>query len=468
MKNFFDIKALKSSEDCDKFSKSVSYETLVGGTTTIGRGRKQTQRLCEYCANKPLTAVGTLTSLLCNSAKVMEKLLRYVITRRTSVRRGYLPEQGTHASKESLFASVTCFMRLPRRIQRMLLVMTIPALALIFTLITTAESRAETCKISKTEFTCRSGIDSLGKTETGEYICGTDCTFTIDGDTIKVKANSKNATIDAGIFSPKAYSDGKVVTTSGREITVDKIELDGDFASIGKFAFAYSAATIVPKSGTLRLPSNSVEMALYGTIQGDVYVEEAVGQSLHGADIKGNLIFADGIKTIADWFMGRATIDGDVIIPASVTSINSDNWITLLDSLNEGHKVYCGAGNCYQLFYDSCYKDKRGGPLSECLEALKSLNDRGKLAGYNDECTDYKCQSCKSDYNYIKSGTGCVSDCGSGYLGKEGRCIDASLGCGAGYRQFENFCNRIQYTPAEAAEVLKDDNTNEVTITFKK
>ena len=66
------------------------------------------------------------------------------------------------------------------------------------------------------------------------------------------------------------------------------------------------------------------------------------------------------------------------------------------------------------------------------------------------------------------SGLGCVKDCGSGYLGKEGRCIDASLGCGAGYRQFENFCNRIRYTPAEAAEVLRDDNTNEVTITFKK
>ena len=72
--------------------------------------------------------------------------IRNVITRRTSVRRGYLPEQGTHANKESLFASVTCFMRLPRRIQRMLLVMTIPALALLFTLVTISESRAEYCE----------------------------------------------------------------------------------------------------------------------------------------------------------------------------------------------------------------------------------------------------------------------------------------------------------------------------------
>ena len=188
---------------------------------------------------------------------------------------------------------------------------------------------------------------------------------------------------------------------------------------------------------------------------------------MQDAGINGNLIFADGITTITNWFMGNATIDGDVIIPASVTSINADNWITLLDSLNEGHKVYCGAGNCYQLFYDSCYKDTRDGYLSECLSALKSLNDNGKLAGYNDECTDYKCQSCKSDYNYIKSGTGCVSDCGAGYLGKEKACIDSALGCGENYRDMGGFCNRIRYTPAEAAKVLKDEN-NEIVITFRK
>ena len=73
--NFDSVQMLKSSEDCDKFSKSVSYETLVGGTTTTGREIKQTRRLFLSSADKPLSAVGTLTSLLCNSAKVVEKLL---------------------------------------------------------------------------------------------------------------------------------------------------------------------------------------------------------------------------------------------------------------------------------------------------------------------------------------------------------------------------------------------------------
>ena len=74
-KNFDSIQTLKSSEDCDKYSKSVSYETLVGGTSTTGRDIKQTRRLFLSSADKPLIAIGTLTSLLCNSAKVMEKLL---------------------------------------------------------------------------------------------------------------------------------------------------------------------------------------------------------------------------------------------------------------------------------------------------------------------------------------------------------------------------------------------------------
>ena len=76
MNNVFSrVQMLKSSEDCDKFSKSVSYETLVGGTTTTGREKKQTWRVFLSSANKPLSAVGSLTSLLCNSAKVVEKLL---------------------------------------------------------------------------------------------------------------------------------------------------------------------------------------------------------------------------------------------------------------------------------------------------------------------------------------------------------------------------------------------------------
>ena len=40
--------------------------------------------------------------------------------------------------------------------------------------------------------------------------------------------------------------------------------------------------------------------------------------------------------------------------------------------------------------------------------------------------------------------------------------------CKDGFDDIDGYCNKIRWTPAEAAKVLRDDNTNEVTITFKK
>ena len=79
-------------------------------------------------------------------------------------------------------------------------------------------------------------------------------------------------------------------------------------------------------------------------------------------------------------------------------------------------------------------------------------------------------------YDYDNSGNlvgtydgQCVlQSCSSGYLEKNGSCMPAATGCGAGYKQIENWCNHIQWTPAEAAAVLNDDNNNSVTITFRK
>ena len=85
------------------------------------------------------------------------------------------------------------------------------------------------------------------------------------------------------------------------------------------------------------------------------------------------------------------------------------------------------------------------------------------------EANGRTCVTCKS--NFYKKGTGCVSadeGCGSGWLEKNRECIEASNGCGAGYKNMGGWCNRVIYTPAEAAEVLNDDNTNFVTITFRK
>ena len=70
--------------------------------------------------------------------------------------------------------------------------------------------------------------------------------------------------------------------------------------------------------------------------------------------------------------------------------------------------------------------------------------------------------------DYYKKGNSCVSDCGGDSLEKNGVCISASLGCGEGYKDMGGYCNRVRYSPAEAAAIVGDSNTNIVTLTFKK
>lgn len=86
-------------------------------------------------------------------------------------------------------------------------------------------------------------------------------------------------------------------------------------------------------------------------------------------------------------------------------------------------------------------------------------------SGYS-SCSDGVCSACYLGYR-LQNNT-CVKNCSSGYLEKGTGCVSSADGCGAGYRDMGGFCNRIQYTPAEAAEILQDNNANYVILTFKK
>ncbi len=147
-------------------SHVTSVEIVVNDGAKTKRYSVKRDLYGDFAYAQPLKMTEKALSFLsrCGASDIVG--IRNVITRRTSVRRGYLPEQGTHANKESLFSCVTWLMRLPRRIQRMLLVMTIPMLALIFTLITTAESSATdkfpTSGTCNSVGTCLWTLDSAG------------------------------------------------------------------------------------------------------------------------------------------------------------------------------------------------------------------------------------------------------------------------------------------------------------------
>jgi hypothetical protein len=411
MKKNFDIKqTLKSGGNCDKYSKRFLYKNLVGGTTTIDRGYKQIRRLFLSSADKPLTAVGTLTTLLCNSAKVMENLLRYVITRRTSVRRGYLPEQGTHANKESLFASVTCFMRLPRRIQRMLFVIvTIPTLAIIFTIAIITESRAE-CEATEQKLIKNCYEWNPGVADN----CGDGCTYNYNNGKLTVTATKPDAVVSMGMFSPRYYE-------SGNFPTVSDVEIDGEFKTIAHAAFNLPGANIHGKDWVLK-------------------VNKTGSNSFDATIVTGTVIVNDGLTILGDgpWSRLSTGFNGTLILPPSITSVG--DWFLTNLSLGADAKVYCGAEKCEELFRnfdcDEVGKTQNASWITSCKNHLNDLLS-GKLLAYPDGCTKMGAKGC----------TKCKNE---------------------NFKLNDGECDRLRWTPAEAAKVLRDDNTNEVTITFKK
>ncbi len=411
----------KSGEDCYKFSKSVSYETLVGGTATICTDIKQTQRLSEGSANKPLSAVGTLTSLLCNSAKVMEKLLRHVITRRTSVRRGYLPEQGTHANEESLFTSVTCFMRLPRRIQRMLLVMTIPVFALVFTLITTAESRAEGTKVS-----CINGLREDGITACEK--CGDNCDWSFDTVSGKLSVSGSGNMYNYS-YSKDSETNAQYTTAPWKAYKekIKSVKIEG-LSTIGKYAFCRSGDQLT-----------AVEMS------------DTVTDINEGAFAWNNAIstvkLSDSLKKIGEFAFraGSGGFSPSIIVPDTLEEVELGSLGTNKKTI-QNMQIICLGDELSCARVKNLFNEYEQYGIDYSRETLE-LAGNVVVANY-EQCTSG---------NYFWNGAGCVRE------------PDVSKRkCCSSCKDMGGWCNRIRYTPAEAAEVLKNDNTNEVTITFKK
>ena len=130
-----------------------------------------------------------------------------------------------------------------------------------------------------------------------------------------------------------------------------------------------------------------------------------------------------------------ANLNATVILPPTIKSIPG----LALSGLNLGTnaKIYCGVENCEELFKNvDC--DEIGEQYStQCKNNLATLLSSGKLLSYPDGCTKM-------------GASGCI------------KCKNEN------FKLNDGECDRLRWTPAEAAQVLKDDNTNSVTITFKK
>ena len=240
--------------------------------------------------------------------------------------------------------------------------------------------------------------------------CGNGCTYTYTNGKLTVTATKPDAVIPRRIFSPDFYEPGVYPN-------VTDIEIDGEFKSINANAFLDAGANISGKNGVLYL--RNVDL---NTVQGNT--------------LTGTIIISDKTTEITgQWY--EAVLNATVILPPTIKSISG--WALYGLSLGPNAKIYCGVENCEELFKNvNC----EGFSTNEtyrtwCKKKLKTLLSSGKLLPYPDGCTKMGatgCTKCKNENFKLNDGE----------------------------------CDRLRYTPAEAAKVLSDDNNNSVTITFKK
>lgn len=253
----------------------------------------------------------------------------------------------------------------------------------------------------------------------GDDICGTNCCYHITEEYNEEYdyVESRTATVYAAEEGKEAIFNSPVFNNN--EIDVDQVIFSEGITKITASPEGYNSYP------TVYLPDSLEVIQNYETITS-------------GA---GEFVFSDSIDT-TEWDKDAFNIwiDYGLFCVGNLNTckeklsgfkcIDSDNTeVSCIERVQPASEEYC-TGN-YQWVNESCVKKSGSGNGGG--------NNGGSSAG-----------------------------CGEGQLEKNGGCISASQGCGDGYRQIETWCNKIRWTPAEAAQVLTNDNNNTVTITFRK
>ena len=244
--------------------------------------------------------------------------------------------------------------------------------------------------------------------------CGDGCTYNYVNGKLTITATKPDAVIPEGMFSPRYYEEKAGFPN------ITNIEIAGEFKTIGKHAFLNNAATISGKGGVLY--TNSIENNAFG----------------NNNTLTGTIIVSDKQTTLGEGPWYAANLNATVILPPTLRSISASAVYGL--KLGTNAKIYCGAENCKELFNEKVCDSLTGEYAkykTTCKNHLSDLLTSGKLLAYPDGCTKMGasgCTKCKNENFKLNDGE----------------------------------CDRLRWTPAEAAKVLTDDNNNSVTITFKK
>ena len=204
-------------------------------------------------------------------------------------------------------------------------------------------------------------------------------------------------------------------------------------------------------------------------------VKSINGGAFYAAGIK-EITLPESLEELKPSAFEYSGLNG-VVIPDSVTDINgrafayNSNFSTVIipDTIKNIKGLAIFSQN-----YDTVKIICKGSEKT-CAELKKQAQSQGYNVDDNfsyansEQCTksyiyengvchkrnEYQCNSTE---NYYWNGSGCV------YRPSNGK-----ISCyGTSHKENDGYCDRIRYTPAEAAQVLHNDNTNSVTITFKK
>ena len=286
-----------------------------------------------------------------------------------------------------------------------------------------SESSAE-C-VGATETTA--GTDTITGAHCG--ICGTNCNWKIEGNTLKVTggANGEIGHMNAGAKT----IDGKytyIMPWKGLKSEFSKVDISG-VKNVGQGAFrGFTNITDIKLDDTIK----TISWYAFSRTNAQTIV---LPDSITKVDIRA---FSNGDSTLP-------TSLKQLIIPDSVNFIGDSAFGANNEQLQNIEIICKGEkAKCAQVLSRYLYYDNNGGTGKYIPMNLAS----------HMSVADYR--YCDST-NFYWNGVNCIREPD---LSKRKCCSSC--------KDMGGYCNRIRYTPAEAAEVLKDDNTNSVTITFKK
>ncbi len=291
------------------------------------------------------------------------------------------------------------------------------ALALIFTLIATAESKAEV-------ISCVNGKYADG---TDCEKCGDNCNWSFDSESGKLNVSGSGNMYNYS-YSTEDETNAQYTTAPWKAYKeeIKSVKVEG-LSTIGKYAFCLSGSQLKNVEMDNTVTDIGAGAFAWNFAMSTIKLSDSL-KSIGGIAFRGSsggfspsIIVPDTLEKLELGSLGR---DKNTIQNMQIICLGDEQSCTRVKNLFNEYKHY---------------------DVDDSRETLE-LAGNVVVANY-EQCSG----------SYFWNGAGCVREPDV----TKRKCCDSCKDMGG-------WCNRIRYTPAEAAAVLHNDNSNSVTITFKK